>query len=182
MKKQATPKEKRWIEHPLPPVVDHRSRVLILGSMPGEASLAARAYYAFPRNHFWDIMAALFEFDRNLAYEHRLEQVRQHGIALWDMIASCRRTGSLDAAIDPTSVRSHDIGRLLNEYPSIGAIGFNGREAERQFLRQSPSYSERPAQALLLQVLPSTSPAMASLSFAEKRERWHRFFIAAGLL
>jgi hypoxanthine-DNA glycosylase len=166
----------------MPPVVDHRSRVLILGSMPGEASLAARAYYAFPRNQFWDIMATLFAFDRNLAYEHRLEHLLQCGVALWDVIASCRRSGSLDAAIDSASVRPNEVGKLLAEYPSISAIGFNGREAERQFQLQVRRQMDLPSLSLLLRVLPSTSPAMASLSLAEKCECWRQFFSSAGLL
>ena len=175
-------KEKQWVQHPMPPVVDHRSRVLILGSMPGAASLAARAYYAFPRNQFWDIMATLFACDRNLAYEHRLEHLLQCGVALWDVIASCRRSGSLDAAIDSASVRPHDIRKLLVEFPAISAIGFNGREAERQYLLQAKRQLDVPPLSVMLRVLPSTSPAMASLSFVEKCERWRVFFRATGLL
>lgn len=171
-----------WIEHPLPPWCDSRARVLILGSMPGRASLAACAYYAHPRNQFWDIMAALFLIDRQLDYHHRMEQVRRHCIALWDVIAACRRTGSLDASIESNSVRHHDITHLLQSFPSITAIGFNGAEAERQFIRVYRNRNESVPPHLQLQRLPSTSPAMASMAFSEKCSYWRGFFTSAGLL
>jgi len=182
VKKNVFPESTDWVEHPLPPWCDVRARVLILGSMPGRASLAARAYYAHPRNQFWDIMAALFSFDRQLDYSTRLEFIKKHHIALWDVIAACRRSGSLDASIDLSSIRHHDIINLIRKHPAITAVGFNGSEAERQFLRAYRIRNESVPQHLHVQRLPSTSPAMASMTFSEKCMKWRGFFASSGLM
>ncbi len=163
------------IFHPIPPVCDRNARCLILGSMPGEASLAAREYYAHPRNQFWEIMARLLRFERELPYRDRLDCLRYHGVALWDMIASCRRKGSLDANIQKHTVTHHDIVRLLHRCPGIKVIGFNGREAEHQFRRSGIIDQTGWPIAIRMHSLPSTSPAMASMSLDEKLRIWRKF-------
>ena len=148
----------------LPPVWRADARILLLGSFPGTASLAARAYYAHPRNQFWPILGALLDVPMmDLPYEQRLEQLRVHRIALWDTVGHCQRQGSLDSNI------RHAIGnefrQLLASLPALRGIGFNGQHAARQ--RRSFEALGYPTVTL-----PSTSPAHASLGLAEKRERW----------
>ena len=100
-----------------PPVVGEAPRILILGSMPSAASIAAQAYYAHPRNRFWPVMGAVFGFDAGAAYGERLEALEARGVALWDTIESCERTGSLDAAI--LRPIPNAVAALLEEHPTI---------------------------------------------------------------
>ncbi|WP_018410333.1 DNA-deoxyinosine glycosylase [Methyloversatilis thermotolerans] len=153
-----------------PPVADPATaRILILGSMPGEASLSAGRYYAHPRNQFWPIAGALFGASPDLPYEHRLQRLKDAGIALWDVLESCQRCGSLDADIDLRSARINDFERFLERHPLIAAVAFNGGMAERLFRRDVAPH----VRALRQIRLPSTSPAHASLGAAGKLERWH---------
>ena len=156
------------ILHTFGPVADRRSRVLILGTMPGVASLAARQYYAHPRNVFWDIMGDLFGAGRDLPYRRRLAVLRRAGVALWDVVAECERPGSLDAAI--RHERANDLAGLLRRCPRIEAVLFNGQPAARLFRRHVRDLP-RP---LRLLILPSTSPAHAARSRAQKRRAWRR--------
>jgi hypoxanthine-DNA glycosylase len=148
----------------LPPVVGPAPRLLVLGSFPGEASLAAARYYAHPRNQFWPIVGALLgEPLPALPYEDRLERLKARRVALWDALGACRRRGSLDAAIrDP---RGNDFGTLLARMPGLGAVAFNGATAARA----EPAFAAR---GLATYRLPSTSPAFAGLSFDAKLARW----------
>lgn len=154
--------------HAFPAVVGTQPRVLVLGSMPGEASLAANAYYAHPRNQFWPIMGALAGARPGLPYAERLAALDGAGIALWDVLASCVRPGSLDARIDATSVVANDIAGLLTVHHSIDAVFFNGATADAMFHR----HVRANARQTHLQRLPSTSPAHASLSFDAKLAAW----------
>lgn len=150
--------------HGLPPVWREDACVLLLGSFPGTASLAASAYYAHPRNQFWPIVGALIGQPlAALPYPERLEALRQHRIALWDTVAHCRRKGSLDANIRDALL--NEFQPLLTRLPHLKLIAFNGKEAGRQ---------ERHFQALgyTTTVLPSTSPANASLTFRQKLDAW----------
>lgn len=152
------------------PVARADARVLILGSMPGVASLQAQRYYAHPRNAFWPIMATLLKFDSDIAYEERLEKLQAAGIALWDVLASCYRPGSLDSAIDPASQVPNDFNRFLREHPLIERVCFNGGKAESAFTKQVlPSLQRKPLRFVRL---PSTSPAHAGLTFEAKLARW----------
>lgn len=151
------------------PIVDIRSRVLVLGSMPGVASLDADRYYAHPRNLFWPITGALFGFDPTLPYEARLACLGANGVALWDVAGECVRPGSLDARIEAGSVVANDIGGLLARYPDIARIRFNGAAAEALF-RRHVSQTLDPVPDLLR--LPSTSPAHAALGFEAKLAAW----------
>ncbi|MHA7649445.1 DNA-deoxyinosine glycosylase [Mycobacterium sp. ML4] len=140
----------------LPPVIDHRARVLILGSFPSVRSLAAGEYYANPRNAFWPIVAELLGFDCAARYPDRLAALQSHEVALWDVLRSCRRIGSADAAIDPKSLVANDFGWLFSTYPGVDRVYFNGATAARLFERLIP---DRPA--LPCRRLPSTSAAHA---------------------
>lgn len=152
-----------------PPVSAPDARVLVLGSMPGEASLAAGEYYAHPRNLFWPIMGVLAGAHPALPYERRIDVLRASGIALWDVMASCVRPGSLDASIRPASVVANDFAAFLATHPSIAAIFFNGATAETAFRRHAlPTLAAAPP----MQRLPSTSPAHAALGFEAKLEAW----------
>nr|HRM71210.1 DNA-deoxyinosine glycosylase [Thauera phenylacetica] len=111
------------------------ARVLVLGSMPGTASLAAAQYYAHPRNAFWPIMGALFGAGPELPYAQRLERLASAGVALWDVIGRCERAGSLDSAIAPASIEANDFAGLFAACPGIDHVFFNGAAAEAAFRR-----------------------------------------------
>lgn len=154
----------------LPPVAAAGARILILGSMPGRASLAAQRYYAHPRNAFWPIMGALFGAVPELPYAERLRRLTAAGIALWDVIACCERRGSLDADIVPDSVRANDFAAFFAAHPGIERIYFNGAAAETAFRRHVlPRLSAPPPPG---RRLPSTSPAHAARGYAEKLAAW----------
>jgi len=158
----------------LPPLMPPSARALVLGSMPGEASLAARQYYAHPRNAFWPIMARWIGFDAAAPYAERMAALSAAGIALWDVLAACEREGSLDTAIAPASMRINDFAALFATCPGVRRVGFNGALAERLFRRAVLPTIERPVLALLR--LPSTSPAHAGRSLAAKIEAWGALF------
>lgn len=152
-----------------PPVADDRARVLVLGSMPGLRSLQAGEYYAHPQNAFWPLMGALFGAGRDLPYPQRLARLQSRGIALWDVLESCERPGSLDADIVESSLRTNDLIGFLRRHPGIRRIYFNGAKAEACFRR----HVRLPADlGLPRQRLPSTSPAHATLDFAAKLAAW----------
>jgi len=161
----------------LPPIATRGARVLILGSMPGTASLAARNYYAHPRNQFWPILGTVTGAPATLPYGRRVAALRGAGIALWDVIASCHRSGSLDAAIDRASLRVNDIGDFLAHHRAIDCVLFNGATAEALFRRLVvPTLRAR---ALALVRLPSTSPAHAGQRYEQKLAHWRRALAAA---
>lgn len=154
------------------PILPKQPRVLVLGSMPGGASLDAQQYYAHPRNAFWPVMQELFGIDSNAPYESRTEQLRAKHIALWDVVHQCCRIGSLDTAIERDSIVVNDIAGLVQQHATIAAVICNGGGAwnllHRYFLR--PSNARRitvPAHKL-----PSTSPANARLSLQQKCVEW----------
>lgn len=152
------------------PVVAAGARQLILGSMPGKASLQAGRYYAHQRNAFWRIMGDLLSAGPALPYAQRLEKLQAAGIALWDVIAACEREGSLDADIVGQSVRANDFPAFFAAHPDLDRVFFNGAAAETAFRRHVlPTLAGRPLQ---LQRLPSTSPAHAALGYAEKLAAW----------
>lgn len=151
------------------PIAAADARVLILGSMPGAASLAAAHYYAHPRNLFWPIMGALVGASPTLPYDVRIGRLQQAGIALWDVIAECVRPGSLDARILAGSVVVNPLPAFLASYPLITLVCFNGATAESLFKRHVlPRLATPPT----LRRLPSTSPAHAALGFDDKLALW----------
>jgi hypoxanthine-DNA glycosylase len=160
----------------LAPVLDASTRLLVLGSFPGAASLAAGQYYGHPHNAFWKIVAATWLGDpqalRLQPYAVRLDCLRAHGLGLWDVFASCQRQGSLDAAI--RAPERNDLPALLGQCPHLQAIAHNGAASYRQARHCAEL-------GLPVHQLPSTSPAHASWSFARKLEAWQAVFARYGL-
>jgi double-stranded uracil-DNA glycosylase len=157
--------------HSFPPIASETSRVLILGTMPGGVSLRERQYYAHPQNGFWRIVGEILGFDPASPYEVRVDSVRSAGIAMWDVLKSCIRPGSMDSAIEASSVVPNDIAAFLAEHRQIRRICFNGATAEALYTRHvRPSLAADPEVEHLR--LPSTSPANAALSFSAKLRAW----------
>jgi hypoxanthine-DNA glycosylase len=148
------------------------ARILILGSMPGTASLAAARYYAHPRNAFWPLMGELLGFDAMLPYDERLEALKRNRVALWDVVHRCHRPGSLDADIRHETVEANDLPAFFEAHPHIRAVFFNGRTAETLYRRHVLPRLDHPWRQLPRRALPSTSPAHAARSFADKRAAW----------
>lgn len=145
---------------------------LLLGSFPGERSLKEGRYYAHPRNAFWSIMGRLFNAGPELPYEERLERLSSVGIALWDVLLTCRRTGSMDGSIIEDGAVPNDLLGFFLEHPTITAIFFNGQKAARLFERLvTPGLGEISLR-IERKILPSTSPAYASKSLEQKIEEW----------
>lgn len=162
-----------------PPIEDGRARVLVLGSMPGAASLAAGQYYAHPRNLFWPILCELLGADSALPYSARTRLLKANGIALWDVLESCVREGSLDSAIEDSTVVVNDFGSFYRRHPRIAQVFFNGAKAESAYRRHVSAAVRDMARPRSYVRLPSTSPAHAAMSFEKKRDAW-RAVVAAG--
>ncbi len=157
-----------------PPVVAPDAEVLILGSMPGQASLDVSQYYAHPRNAFWPIICQLFEVPQGGEYSERLVLLQRNRIALWDVMQHCLREGSLDSAIKPSSIVANDFISFFVATPSIRHLFFNGVQAERSFKRHVIPTLSTHDYKFEMQRLPSTSPAHASISFEQKLAQWQR--------
>ena len=155
----------------LAPLAQPSARVLILGSMPGAESLARQQYYAHPRNLFWPLMAALTGLDASSAYLEKTQALTQSGIAIWDVIASCQRAGSLDSAIRNEQV--NDFAAFFKQQPELAAIAFNGAKAWQSFKRHVIATSCVP-DAVQLISMPSTSPAHAAMTYDEKLTHWQQ--------
>ncbi|WP_019561015.1 DNA-deoxyinosine glycosylase [Caldimonas manganoxidans] len=154
--------------HGLAPVLAPHTRLVVLGSFPGVASLCEQQYYAHPRNQFWPILSALWGLDlRALPYAQRLDIVRERGLGIWDVYASCRRQGSLDSAIEEAEL--NPLRRLREWAPALRAVAHNGGESARamRITRQL---------GLPVHRLPSSSPANASWSFERKLAAWRAVF------
>lgn len=161
-----------------PPVSSPKASILILGSMPGVQSLRAQQYYAHPRNAFWPILmqalGIIAAHDAPLpSYEARLHHLREHGIALWDVLQYCERPGSLDASIRRDSMVLNDFGAFMAQHPRIRRICFNGATAATLFERHAAPVLEDmnllPSERVRL---PSTSPAHAGMPKQAKLEAW----------
>ena len=161
-----------WVNAGFPPIVAEHAKVLILGTMPGVASLTKQEYYGHPRNAFWPIMAALFAVNATGDYQCRVQSLIAHGIAVWDVIQCCQRAGSLDANINIGSMQVNDFNDFFGRYPSIGQVFFNGGAAEKLYCRYVRPNLDESLQGLHYHRLPSTSPAYATLSLAEKITAW----------
>jgi hypoxanthine-DNA glycosylase len=148
----------------LAPVLDEHTRLLVLGSFPGRTSLETQRYYGHPQNHFWKILAAIWQQPlTDMPYAERIDHLQQRGLGLWDVYAACEREGSLDSAIRDAQV--NDLAGLRTRCPRLQAIAHNGGESFRH---------ARHTQALGVPVyrLPSTSPANAGWSFERKLAAW----------
>ncbi|QDT70500.1 Uracil DNA glycosylase superfamily protein [Planctomycetes bacterium MalM25] len=156
-----------------PPIAAPSARRLILGSMPGVASLEAGRYYAHPRNAFWPILAELCGFDAGLPYDERCERLRAAGFAVWDVLQSCRREGSLDTAIVRETERPNDFRAFFADHAAIERVAFNGQKAETAFRRHTLGELPDDILARLTLVrLPSTSPAHAGRTLEQKLGAW----------
>jgi len=156
------------------PIVGADARVLILGSMPGQASLDISQYYAHPRNAFWPIIGRLLNAESAITYAQRLTLLKANRIALWDVMRHCEREGSLDSAIEQSTVIANDFVAFLADNPSIRSLFFNGAQAEASFKRHVSPLLSAHGIDLEMTRLPSTSPAHAAMSFAQKLTQWQR--------
>ena len=156
------------------PLINKRSRVLILGSMPGVASLNKHQYYGHERNAFWPIMEELFAVGREHDYVTRCEELLQNRVAVWDVLKACQRPGSLDSSIQKGSEQINDFSSLFTNYSRIRAVFFNGGTAERLYHRHASDCDPVRQTAIQFYRLPSTSPAYASMSFENKLKQWRR--------
>lgn len=148
----------------LAPVVDARTRVVVLGSFPGAASLKAQQYYAHPQNQLWRLLSGVLDDDlAGLPYAERLPRLLSHGFGLWDVLGACEREGSLDSAIRQPA--ANDFAHLRALCPQLETIGFNGQTSGKF----APQFAVAGYRTV---VLPSSSPAHATLSFVQKLERW----------
>ena len=158
-----------------PPIAGRAPRVLVLGSMPGARSLAEQRYYAHPHNHFWRFMGEICGFDSAAPYAKRIAQLKRCGIAVWDVLALCERSGSLDGGIVRESEVPNDIAGFVDRRPSLRAIALNGGKAAQSFHRYV--WKDAPGalrSRVTLLEMPSTSPANASVPVARKRAAWSR--------
>jgi hypoxanthine-DNA glycosylase len=154
------------LKRSFPPVVDAATRVLVLGSLPGERSLAAQRYYAHPQNQFWQLMSPVAGQDLvPLDYAARLSALLAAGIGLWDVVAQARRTGSSDAAI--RDLAANDLASLVETLPRLRAIGFNGATA----LRHGVAQLGAAANTYAIVALPSSSP-LHTVGVAAKQAAW----------
>lgn len=150
------------------------TRLLVLGSFPGVASLRAQQYYAHPRNHFWRLLGTIWGVDlAALPYAQRVDEARRRGLGLWDIYASCRREGSLDQAIEAAEL--NDLAGLRDQAPDLRYVAHNGGESARA-MKQVAAFG------YTVLKLPSTSPANASWSFERKLAAWRAAFEQAGIL
>ena len=149
-----------------PPIITPGARILILGNMPGVASLDAHQYYAHPRHAFWRITGELFGFDPAAPSDERTTALTTAGVAVWDVLRSCRRKGSLDSAVEPESMVANDFGTLFAVHPTILSVCFNGAAAERNYRRLVTA-----AHPSRYTTLPSTSPAHTQ-RFEAKLAAW----------
>ena len=176
--KRAAVQQKDWAAG-FPPVEPARARVLILGTLPSAESIRQGEYYAHPRNAFWPIMGELFGAGRELPYAARLRQLAARGVMLWDVLRAAQRPGSLDSAIHPRRRIANDLPALLARHPELERIVFNGAPAEALFRRHAAKKCGDWRETVELVRLPSTSPAHASRTFAQKLAAWRAALVPA---
>jgi hypoxanthine-DNA glycosylase len=150
----------------LQPIIGGSPRLLILGNMPSVMSLAGQQYYGNPRNTFWRIAGELLGFTADAPYEDRVAALIDHGIAVWDVLKSCRRKGSLDSAVERDSMLPNDFSALRDAWPGIGRVYFNGAAAEANYRKLV-----RVDRLLTYRRLPSTSPAH-TMAYKAKLAAW----------
>lgn len=162
-------------EQGFPPIAAADANLLILGSMPGVASLEQHRYYAHPRNAFWPILQALFDWPADLTYAAKCAALMEQKIAVWDVLQSCHRQGSLDSNIDKQSMQLNDFALFFQQQPAIKRVCFNGQTALKLFNKQQPKHIHL---GLRYYVLPSTSPAHAAMSMEAKKQAWANVLLA----
>jgi double-stranded uracil-DNA glycosylase len=154
------------------PVAAAHARVLVLGSLPGRMSLQMQQYYAQPRNAFWKLLGRLYDFDPASPYPERLVILKQNHVALWDVCAAARRSGSLDAAIVAHSVVPNDFSTFFLKHKLVHTVFFNGQMAAALFRRLVLPGLPAQVQKLDYVTLPSSSPAHAAMPFTTKLRSW----------
>ena len=155
-----------------PPIVNASAKVLILGSLPSVRSIEAFEYYAHPRNAFWRIMGELFGAGPDIPYIRRAELLIRNNVAVWDVLASSVRPGSMDSAIDDSTASPNDFARLFETCPDISLVCFNGQKAAGMFEKLVLGEHDDLRHGMRYETLPSTSPAFASMPFEEKLQEW----------
>lgn len=159
------------LAHSFPPIARPDSTVLILGTMPGKVSLREQQYYAHPRNLFWSITGDILGFDSESAYAERVSSLETRGVALWDVLQSCTRKSSLDSDIDMSTIVPNDFNHFFAAHSHIRKVCFNGAKAAALYSRHVQPHLRGAPEVEYLQ-LPSTSPANAAISRAEKLRAW----------
>lgn len=154
------------------PIADATAQVLILGSMPSVASLQKQQYYGHRRNAFWPIMMRLFSASADNDYERRKQILLANHVAVWDVLQSCQRSGSLDADIDAGSIKTNDFTAFYREHSAIRQVFFNGAMAEKIYKQRVLPQLGNEFAYLVYKRLPSTSPAHAAKSLSDKYEAW----------
>lgn len=159
------------IDQAFAPLESDNTRVLVLGSMPSQKSLELQQYYGHPQNAFWKIVGVLTGVTHDAEYEQRTRALLDKGVSVWDTIASCHRPGSLDADIDISTVSINDFGGFFERHPKLQVVLFNGQASSKTFQKHlgKTFLLER---GLASSVMPSTSPAYAAMSLAEKQSIW----------
>ncbi|MDH5518334.1 MAG: DNA-deoxyinosine glycosylase [Gammaproteobacteria bacterium] len=155
-------------------LADASSEILILGSMPGLASLQKQQYYAHPRNAFWTIMQALYAIDADATYAERLAALARHKVALWDVAHQCARSGSLDADIQADTVQVNDFSRLFDSCRDISRVYFNGGKAAALYKKHVLKAENQLPEHLQYTQLPSTSAAHAAITLSQKITAWRQ--------
>lgn len=155
-----------------PPAAQRDATTLVLGSLPGRRSLELQQYYAHPQNAFWRIISRVFGVDGDLPYTRKVRMLTSNHIALWDVLAAAERPGSLDSSIVNATALANEFAEFFESHPRIRRVFFNGRKAEQLYARLvlprlGPEFS-----GIEYRCLPSTSPAHAGMTFAEKLVRW----------
>lgn len=157
-----------------PPIAGKTATILILGTMPGEESLRKREYYAHPRNAFWRILGSLLGFEPAADYEDKTRILLENNIALWDVMNSCERKGSLDSSIKTESIIENEFAPLFSRCPGIKNVYFNGARAEQEYVKRIKPQLPKTRHEITHTRLPSTSPAMARLSLKDKITEWSK--------
>lgn len=156
------------------PIEPPHCRLLLLGSIPGKASLAAKRYYAHPRNAFWPIMTALLQLPADANYDQRIQALQQASIGLWDVMQACVRASSLDSDIQEDSIQPNDFAGWFQRHPETRAVFCNGGKALQSYQRYVLPLLDTPFCQLPVYQLPSTSPAHARLNQAQKLALWQQ--------
>jgi len=155
-----------------PPIANKQAEILILGSMPSDMSLQKQQYYGHQRNAFWPIMLKLFNNDPELSYTKRQQLLMQNNIAVWDVLQSCYRKGSLDAAIKMNTIKVNDFQDFFTQHKKLKIVCFNGAKAEALYNKHVLAHIGDEFESLDYIRLPSTSPAYAAMSLQQKTAIW----------
>jgi TDG/mug DNA glycosylase family protein len=159
------------------PIAQTNATILVLGSMPSVESLKQQQYYAHPRNAFWPIMADTFQFSVDLSYQERCTALINNKVAVWDVLQSCQRQGSLDSNIESSSIISNDFRLFFQQHPGLRLIIFNGAKAEQIFKQYVVDTLNEHQLSIRTVRLASTSPAHASMSLDEKIRAWKNILL-----